>query len=124
MASTGERLDRSNEPKESSMSRLNPTLAGGVLLALVGAFVLLFGKPATVGAQHANGISHWVKVGRYRINGDNIEYVLEEGGSLVIHFGHHAATQDRISLKGAEADAMRRWLDVRADDPMNAAKTT
>lgn len=59
------------------MSRLNTRLAVGVSLALVGAFVLLFGKPATVGAQHANGISHWVKVGHYRINGDNIEYVLE-----------------------------------------------
>jgi hypothetical protein len=102
------------------MSQSNRRMVAGVIVA--GAALLLFGRSGTVGAQHAGGVSHWVKVGHYRINGDNINYVRDEDESLVIHFGF-GTTPDRISLKGAEAEAMRRWLDVRADDPMNAGKS-
>jgi hypothetical protein len=58
----------------------------------------------------------FVKVGKTRINVDQIAYTSDEDGALVIHFSGDRVY--RLHLKGAEADAMRRWLDERSPDLM------
>jgi hypothetical protein len=73
-------------------------MIAGIIVA--GVVMLLFGKSGSVGAQHAGGISHWVKVGKYHINGDNIDYTEDADGGLNIVFSDHY-----FSLKGAEARA-------------------
>lgn len=104
------------------MSRSHRQWVVGVVVAA--AFVLLFAKSGTIVAQPAGGgVSDWVKIGPYRINGNKIVYTLDEANLLVVHFGVGGATSERIVLRGAEAAAMRRWLDARASDPLNAGKT-
>jgi hypothetical protein len=99
------------------MSQLNRRLVAAAVVA--GAVLLLFGRSGTVGAQNAGRLSNWVKVGNYRINGDNIHYTLDEGKDLIIDFG---TPPGQIKLEGAEAEAMRRWVDYRSVDPLNAGK--
>ena len=63
-----------------------------------------------------------VKVGSDRyVNIDRVTYV-EPGrkNRLVVHFdvggGNIEGPSCRMELEGAEADAFRRWLDVRSED--------
>jgi hypothetical protein len=53
--------------------------------------------------------STFLKVGRHRINVDRIEDTRDEGDNLVIVFG--GDPHERLELRGAEAQTLRRWLD-------------
>lgn len=99
------------------MRRLSRGLVAAVVLTC--AAVALLGKSASVGAQSAGASSEWVKIGQYRINGDNISYVYDDGQVLHIHF---VTAQGTPTLKGPDADALRRWIDARAADPMGAGR--
>jgi hypothetical protein len=99
------------------MSQLNRRLVAAAVVA--GAALLLFGRSGTIEAQQAGRPSDWVRIGRHRINGDRVCFMVDEGKDLVIDFGLPAG---QIKLEGAEAEAMRRWVDHRSVDPLNAGK--
>lgn len=99
------------------MSRSNRGLLAAILI--IGAGVILLGRSVNVVAQPAGDSSDWVKVGQYRINGDNINYIYDDGHVLHVHF---ITAQSVLTLKGAEVDPVRRWIDARAADPAGAGR--
>jgi hypothetical protein len=79
-------------------------IAGAVALLLVGAEAQQAERP------------HFVKVGPHRINVDRIAFTRDRGDALIITFSGDRL--NRLQLEGAEAEAMRRWLDERIPDLM------
>ncbi len=63
-------------------------------------------------AQESGGdrpVKSFVVIGPHHVNLDRITFTTDDGNTLIVHFGD--GTHAGLTLKGSEAEAMRRWLD-------------
>jgi hypothetical protein len=84
----------------------------------VSAFIVVgwvsIGQSRWIEGRPINPGQSFTKIGRYYLNVHRIDYVIVEGGDLVVVFGSEAASH--LKLSGLEAADMKRWLDEQEAD--------
>jgi hypothetical protein len=88
----------------------------GVVVA--GAILLLFGRTGRIAAQQGgHATSQFVKVGGTWINMDLVTHADDRSGEISLFFNGPST----VHFKGAEAHAVRRWLNGAAGPPLDVS---
>jgi hypothetical protein len=69
-----------------------------------------------MGPNQLRYLGQYVKVGSNRINISQILFTKDDGKAMIINFGRGS----ELRLDEAEAEALRRWIDLGSGYPMDA----